>query len=357
MAIQTKRIFIVLALIFTVLLGGLAAWIGWRITQGLPILPWESGAASQEVWNAEVPKTQEERIAFANGWKQLQESPDFTFEKAKEYALAEGGRFAADTPILTVGEETLYGNDLNYYMILHRYSDYVSSEPLPEAELDFVLDILITDSGLLQEASKIDLIDLTDDIYNTPNKDYTKRNLLATEARDLLADKVVQKIDFEYITIWYQNTDVPVSKESGKALAQTKMDALYSKIESGEITMKEAGEMIDADAEIGTKIDPAYQNNSYSYIERWEKGLDFFNDPELEHQLWSLGEGQFTKVLTGIDSEINDDAFFIVIRMVKRNISLEESTGASVKESTEDLVNDTRDAAEKESEILIQKGR
>jgi hypothetical protein len=333
-----KRFLSIFLIIITLLLAASAAWIGWRLSNGLPILPDFSQAASQEVWNAEIPKTAVARQAFEDGWKSLEKDPTLTFEKAKAYVFAGGARFESNTPILKVGTETLYGKDLNYYMFLYHYNDYISHEPLTDAKIDPGIDILISNSLILQKAEELGLVKLDSTVFNSVNKDYTKRNELVTKYTPEVDKYFVETISGEVIFVWFNNNTVPVSLEEGKAVAKKKIDELYTKLESGQITMEQAAQMIIDDPEIEAKADPDADGNAYLSFTT-QKGYypPLFWSPEMTESLWALGNGQLSKVVLakGIDGT---ERFYAIIKVKERTRAAYQTTDDFVDKEPNKLI-------------------
>lgn len=361
------RILVIIIFVVTVGLGAAAVYIGMRLGQEDEVTPEGSGAASQEVWDASLVKTEQEREAFAAKWRTLEESDDFSFETAKAFALGEGARFRSDAPILSVADETLYGRDLNYYLFFHAYNSYISAGALTDADVDPIIDKMISDSIVLQKAAELALITLSDDVFNNLNKNFTQRNTMITNNKDRVMEEYVEIVEGEAIFIWYRNSVVPVDVETGREVAERKINELYELLNSGEITMVEAADRISNDQEILQQADPNAADNAY-YAFRTEKNMIIpaFDDPDLESQLWALGEGQMSNVLVGKvnatkesleaqgfdvadDFDENRDMYFTIIKVNKRS-------AGSKYESTDEFDLQEPDASvnEGESEILLQ---
>ena len=169
MAIKRKKLMTVLIVVAVIALGGGAAYVAWTLSKTDDVTPGDSSAASQEVWNAEIVTTSEERIALAAKWEKWEDDEEFTFAKAKGYAVGEGARFKNDQKIMTVGAETLYGADLNYYMVLFNFDKYKSTDALTDGDVDPVIDKMISDSLILQKAAELNLVELSGTFYNSIN--------------------------------------------------------------------------------------------------------------------------------------------------------------------------------------------
>jgi hypothetical protein len=82
--------------------------------------------------------------------------------------------------------------------------------------------------------------------------------------------------------------------------------------------MKQAGELIATDTDLA-QVDSAYQQNAYNFAQGIPKEINPFTssdddgDQVLFSELWSLGEGQMSKVV------VNEDGTgFVILYVVKR---------------------------------------
>lgn len=294
---STKRFVLILLVLIVVVIGYIF------ISQTIQ----DDSVASQEVWDAELVKNQNERDVYAQGWAKLK---DASFTEKKEYLNGLGARFDPDVEILKVGEETLYGNDLNYYMFLLQYDVYTSSKALTDADVDKGLSVLINHSLVLQKGKELGFANLDSSIYNNTEKDFTRRNEKVSELLPQVSKFFVDTVQAEVISIWFNNNIVPISVAKGKEIAEAKMNDLYNKLTSKQITMKQAGEIIANDPELVMKVDPNAKGNAYFSFNAELGGPPTFSDPEIEDQLWSLGEGQFSKVLIAKTQNVNGNALF-----------------------------------------------
>jgi hypothetical protein len=215
---------------------------------------------------------------------------------------------------MTVGNETLYGCDLNALFVLMDFETYTTTDVIlaSNTELNTVLDSLITDSGILQLAEEEGILTLDETYFNSPDKDIFTRYAQTSAARDVVGDQFVKKIDWEAIVIYFRNEiDPPYVSEDGHtleeamAVAKAKMDVLYERMNGGEITMAQAGEEIANDNISGdttgvsmTKLDRLYAENSYFEAEGYSFGGRFFKDEVYDEELRSLGKGQMSTVRT-----------------------------------------------------------
>ncbi|MBW7954095.1 hypothetical protein H3C67_04900 [Candidatus Dojkabacteria bacterium] len=328
---KARKLITAFLMIMLLAFAGAGVYVGLLLQQQADISPDDTDAASQEVWDAEIPRNQEERDKFASAWATKKNA---SFADKKAFVLSEGARFKSFTPILTVGAETLYGRDLNYYMFLLQFDKYTSSKPLTDADVDKGLSELIYYSLILQKAQELDLVTLDSSFYNSNTKDFTKRNEIVSQMIPLVSERFVDRAEGEVIAIWFQNNFVPVSPESGREIAKRKIDELYSRLTSGELTMQDAGKLIAEDQEIIEKVDPAAVGNAYESFVTEKDGIPVFVLDYLNDAVFSLGEGQFSTVLTLTlpeDEELygdlsGQDLAYLIIKVNKRTLGEYSST-------------------------------
>lgn len=273
-------------------------------------------AASEEV-------TQTEQVAnwttFNSGWQNFMADTSHTWEDYVAYAQGAGARYGCEEPIMTVGEETLYGCDLNALFVIYEPQTYIQAGSISpqDSKLNSVLDGLITNSALLQEGQNQDVITLSSNIYNSPNKDTLARFAAVKSMRELFADQFEKRVDFEAVVIYFHNQVEPqIPLAEAQAAAKAKMDVLYQRLQSGEITMKEAGAEIAADNIIGDTtgvslalLDTLYDKNAYVAHEGHKFNSRIFKDPVYDDELRSLGEGQMSTVRLCKDYKFTNEEF------------------------------------------------
>lgn len=277
-------------------------------------------AASEEVTGTETSRTAADWGIFNQTWNTFLNDPTNQWTAYVEQSQSGGARYECDAPIMTVGEETLYGCDLNALFILYEPEAYIQPAAIgpQDPQLNTVLDALITNSGLLQEAQKRGLITLDETIYNSPAKDPVARINALKELRNSIGNSFDKTVDFEAIVIYFHNqVDPSIPLDQAQAAAKTKMDVLYQRLQNGEITMEQAGAEVAADNIQGdttgvslSSLDKLYKENAYSNRFQHTFSSEFFTDPSLNEELRSLGEGQMSTVRLCKDSKFTDAEFY-----------------------------------------------
>jgi len=265
-----------------------------------------------------------------------------------------------------VGEETLYGCDLNVIFVLHDFEHYITTEAIgpQDANLNAILDELITQSGLLQKSKELGYIQLDETFFDNPDKDQLKRLEQVSFAREKIGDLFVKTVDFEAIVIYFHNQRTPdIPLEQAQQAAKAKMDILYERLQRGEITMQQAGEEIAADDIIGDTtgvslddLDPIYGENAYIKIVGHQFDQQIFVDPTYDEELKSLGEGQMSTVRLFKDYEFEEDAIaaqllqedttklidsgYIIFKLLKVDFGLQSDFSGNSLDAVEDKLQD-----------------
>lgn len=316
---QRRKTIIILLLGVTILVIALTVFVSLRVLQNQA--PDDAAAASLQVTNADRFKTQAELTEFARKWREFAANKSNDFEDYLAFATGDGARYECRTVIMDkVGQESLYGCDLNVAFFIQDFPNYSKGSAIgpQDPALNKVLDELITQSGILQKAGELKIITLDNTYFNTANKNYKTRLQNIETARAQIGDKFVKKIDFEILTIYFHNQVPPtsVSVEAAKAAAEKKMTLLYAKVNSGELTMEQAGELIKQDRIPGDDTGVAlkdltdlYQILAYRKVVGHKFEYDPFIDRDLSLEIKSLGEGQMSTVKLFKDRKFTPEEF------------------------------------------------
>lgn len=290
------------ALVLTLVVAG--GGVGYYMTQ--QSTDNRQKAASEQVTGAETSRTATDWGVFNQTWHTFMADPSHDWVSYVQESQTNGARYKCDEPIMKVGEETLYGCDLNALFVVYEPEAYIQPAAIgpQDPKLNSVLDALVTNSGLLQEAQKRGLITLDDTIYNSPTKDPVKRMDALRELRETIGNTFNKTVDYEAVAIYFHNqVDPQIPLDQAQAAAKAKMDNLYARLKSGEITMQQAGDEIAADNIKGdttgvslAKLDQQYKENAYNLREGHNFDSEFFTDSSLDEELRSLGEGQMSTV-------------------------------------------------------------
>ncbi len=294
---------------------------------------------AEEVVSAE----RQDLAVFAQIWQQAL-SQNLSFEEYKSLALTTGGRFA-NTPVLKVGQETIYGNDLNYLALFYAFDDYVKAAPLSQPVLNRLADLAMEDSMWLQKAAERGLLNLKPEVFNSAEKNYTERNRLITLAPQALGLAMIERISGEAVAIWFNNDGSPqeLTVSERKALAYQKIKLIHDRILAGEINFKQAGEIIANDSQIGQQLDKAYKNNAYMSFSQLSRNEGPFSFENLNDEVWSLGEGQVSGILVGKDSnslEAEAENLYLIVKVDQRS-------GEVSPKNSQELIDEMVDQVEK----------
>ena len=239
------------------------------------------------------------------------------FEETKEY--------------VEVGKETIYGQDLNK-MLWYFYPQYLDKPKISADVQEGVFQKAIEQSIMLQEAEKQGWITLTDEVFNSPTKDYRKRNPLVEMAEEKIKENNLRVVEGRYVSIWFYNIEPPaIGVEEAKKIAYKKLETIRPKLLSGEFTFEEAGWQLYKDPEVANlsnpsstpiiPIPPPFLSDAGScyghfYLggERYQ-GISFTFNEELEKRVREMKKGEISEILIGKDGGYEEgqepyEAFF-----------------------------------------------
>lgn len=160
----------------------------------------------------------------------------------------------ANKVIAQVGEEKIYQKDLDTELKLYPPQKNIDREKL-------LLDKLVKDSIILQQAQKEKLITVDPKTIDSVQKDYAKR----LETVKGVEEKVQQRalrVTGKIISIWFHNVfPAPIGDEKAKEISFAKITQLHQDVVSKKITIDQAGELIKQDSSLA-QVDPVYYNNA-----------------------------------------------------------------------------------------------
>src|SRR3990170_3716933 len=141
--------------------------------------------------------------------------------QARQEALSQGkGKIDQEQKVATVGEETLYGRDLNYELLVFFPYVFDSSDPVPQDVTERALQRIIEKSMVLQEGSKRGYITLTEGVFNALEKDYMSRNILYSQALSKLREAEESVVFFDAIRTDFNFDVYDTETDEYKALSK-----------------------------------------------------------------------------------------------------------------------------------------
>ena len=237
----------------------------------------------------------------------------------------------ADKIVAKVGLETLYQIDLDYYL-----STFFSGQGYTPK--DKALDKMIDDSIILQEGQKNGFINLTAQVFNTPNKNIASRSALIEKTKNKLVSEKVSAISGEALRIFFHNPAYPdpsIGVAKAEELAKDKINKIRQTIVSQNISFTQAAKLITNDNSIA-KLDPSYRLNTYRIFQDYDKSTSVFLDPVLNTQVWDLPVNELSTVLVSSHDDSGKEThpvFFTIVKLTKK------TTGSS---SFEKLLNNLK---------------
>lgn len=186
----------------------------------------------------------------------------FTNRMPFKQALTISGRLMPqETPVTSVGAETLYNKDLNFILYTQFPQDFANTSLAADKLKALSLPIAIDQSVILQTAQSQGLITLTSDIFNNLNKDYVKRGKNVKSLTDKLSGGE-EIISGGAISVWYHNVKLPsIPMDQARTLALSKITTVYDDFRAGKLTFQQACDQIKNDATLA-QIDLSYQKNA-----------------------------------------------------------------------------------------------
>jgi hypothetical protein len=202
-----------------------------------------------------------------------------------------------DKIIARVGEENIYQKDLDAELDHYPTKD--------DAAKKLLLNKIIEDSKLLQEAKKENLLPIDNTIYNSPEKDYMGRIGAISKIKIELAKKNIG-LKGSIISIWFLNDHVgPLGYEKAKALALKKITYLHTQVKSGNSTMEQVAENIRNDTSLA-QLDANYKNNAiFSFNVTPDKTITW--EKEFDKMLWELNAGEISDIFTAVSPDFDNN--------------------------------------------------
>ena len=206
--------------------------------------------------------------------------------------------------IAKVGEEYIYKRDLDLELL--NFSD--KSDPIKQQ----LKEKIALDSQIIQGALKENIFSfaagdkiidsvynpekfIKNNIYNIPQKDYSKRIKLVQLIKDTVN---VQLIAYKgsYVSIWYANGyPGTLGYDESKRIAQEKINQLHDNVAAGKLSMKDAANKIANDPSF-EKLDTNYKVNAYAEFNTTKDGAISGDDNNLGKALKASDVNKITNV-------------------------------------------------------------
>lgn len=198
--------------------------------------------------------------------------------------------------IAKVGQENIYKSDLDFEMSAYPPQKGVDKEKL-------LVQKLVKDSIALQAGGKDGLITLDSTIFNSPQKDYTKRvQLLAIMATKL--NNSNKTLKGSLVSIWFFNGRAgAIGYEEGKQVALSRITELHNGVKNKTLTMKQAAQSIINDPSY-EQLDTSYKSNAILEFAIGSKE-QLTMDPIFDAKIRNLKPGQLTEIYLAKSSDPN----------------------------------------------------
>jgi hypothetical protein len=216
-------------------------------------------------------------------------------------------------PLIKVGDEVLYSTDFN-----ERAKKITAMTGGHDVEDEVVFSELIKESILLQEY--IDKTALDETIFNSLNKDSSKRRAAIREADEKLEEDLRKEpsiLKVAYISVWYWNVEIgPLGYEVGKELAFTKINNVYAGLKNGKMSLEEVKNMLQNDEEIA-QMDRVYKENVFILKEYSSDEEIQVRDEDFKKDILETGVNELTKIHNLKPS--NNEGYYIFAKILERS--------------------------------------
>jgi len=251
-----------------------------------------------------------------------QKSSQPTKQKSSLPTGVENKFFQDDQKIAKVGEEILYGKDLNYTLYSTFNSDFQSKNPSLSKLKELALRKAVDDSRILQIGQKQKIVELQNSFYNNVDKDYqVRQNKIVDVINSLGTSQEI--ISGAKLAIWFYNMEPPkISQDQAEQLAKQKLTAIHNDIKNSKITFQQGRDRIVNDSSL-KQIDRNYIGNAYTeFIDRSPTD-GFFSSPGLDKQLLQLGQGEISQVYKypSDPKSASDERYYYTLTITKRTNS------------------------------------
>lgn len=228
--------------------------------------------------------------------------------------------FSPYDKVARIGKETIFGVDLDYLLSTFYAQDLASPGATVSYLKEKALNHAISDSVILQGGEKLGLVDLNSDIFDNKDKNNDMRGKTIRDLREKLLNSE-ERISGEIISIWFHNQDMTsLPLPEAEAIAKNKIYDIYRRIQSGEITFIQAGDIVRKDTGLA-QIDKNYIGNSYYEFIDKSASEGIFTFPELAKILSELKSGEMSPVIRhpieGTPLGSSDEEFYAIIKINK----------------------------------------
>lgn len=214
-----------------------------------------------------------------------------------------------------IGNTTVYLNDLEKRFMLY-FPDTIASR-MSLSNWQKVADLVSADAIVLSAAVTEGVLTPRDALGINPIKVNT--------AREYFSKKGTSYVSGEMVTVWFYNTDPPaMGVTAAKEKTRKVIEELYRGVQTGNLSLKNAGERIKVTYELAD-IDPSYQTNAYVKFEFAKPGQKIIHDPSINEKLFMLPHGQLSEILIGRDynTATNQwyDAYFTFFKITEKKLA------------------------------------
>ena len=158
-----------------------------------------------------------------------------------------------------------------------------------------IMNKLVDDSVILQSGHTLVSLELTDEIYNSSQKDNIKRQETIRQITKYLEDNSKGNRTGTIVSVWFFNVQVgKYGLEKSQQMALDKITDLYNKYVSGQLSLDDIVKEIKNDKTL-YDLDKSYVNNArFDFTAETGKNITF--DPTFDSVIWNLKEGETSPI-------------------------------------------------------------
>lgn len=218
-----------------------------------------------------------------------------------------------------IGLDKYSQDDINY--LAKAYSS--SKEKVPDLNNNNELkNIALEKSIVLQEAKKLNLIDVPDDIFGA-NKNWRRYNETYEKAKQVIIS-LEEQISVSGIFIYfYTGNPMSLSIDEAKNKTYKIMQDLRKDLVDKKITMKQASDIIKGETWLAD-IDEVYKENSFVDFNNISKARpiqDGIKEKD-NNAVWALNKEEISQIILGYDPSLkeknNNEAFWVIFQVNKK---------------------------------------
>lgn len=261
-------------------------------------------------------------------------------EIARKLNETDYARYTPDQLIVKVGDEQIFTNDLNARIYFQDKISYAYLDDIPTEVLNRAIIELINESLLLQAAANHDLLQLSSDFYNNPNKDYRARQkALKTAVEALLDLDDTLNVSGQMILMHNYISDITLVSKSEVEDPEKKglfleFKQLHQQIFAKEISMADAqnSQLISASPDL-------FISGNFSITDSQTDKISDFYDHRINRAIKTMQRGEISDFLIGYDDQASQFYLIAEANEVSGNSLLQQTIQNFYQQNEQLIIN------------------